>query len=98
VKQLKGVRCPAPGWTSEGVIYSCADAIARAIELALSEKDGFLKKSEETSPSQKSFPPSEKKALKGVDRIFGICPECGGTTEIGEGCFKCLFCGYSNCY
>mgnify|MGYP000706180750 CR=1 FL=1 len=98
IKQLKGVRCPAPGWTNEGIIYSCADAIARAIELALSERDVFLKKSEDVSSGRKSFSPSEKKALKGVDRIFGICPECGGTTEIGEGCFKCLFCGYSNCY
>lgn len=87
-KQLKGVRCPAPGWTREGIIYSCADAIARAIELALSEK---------RPPSEQKRVLPEKKALKGIDRIFGICPECGGTTEIGEGCFKCLFCGYSNC-
>jgi len=99
IKQLKGVRCPAPGWTKEGIIYSCADAIARAIELALSEIsiEGGVKGTEEGS-EKKSISFSEKRALKGVDRIFGICPECGGTTEIGEGCFKCLFCGYSNCY
>ncbi len=97
VKQLRGVRCPAPGWTKEGIIYSCADAIARAIELALSEREGFLHRSQEGPPERK-ISSQEKKALKGIDRIFGICPECGGTTEIGEGCFKCLFCGYSNCY
>jgi len=97
IKQLKGVRCPAPGWTKEGIIYSCADAIARAIELALAEIKGGARKFE-GGTEKKGISSPEKKALKGVDRIFGICPECGGTTESGEGCFKCLFCGYSNCY
>ena len=25
------------------------------------------------------------------------CPECGGPLELGEGCLKCNFCGYSKC-
>lgn len=25
------------------------------------------------------------------------CPECGGVLELGEGCLKCNFCGYSKC-
>ena len=25
------------------------------------------------------------------------CPECGGMLELGEGCLKCNFCGYSKC-
>lgn len=98
VKQLKGVRCPAPGWDKGGLVYSCADAIARAIELALSELPSVKIKKEGSPEDVKKEIPSTKKALKGIDRIFGICPECGGTTEIGEGCFKCLFCGFSNCY
>ena len=25
------------------------------------------------------------------------CPECGGMLDLGEGCLKCNFCGYSKC-
>ena len=26
-----------------------------------------------------------------------VCPECGNTIEMAEGCFICLNCGYSGC-
>ena len=32
VKQIKGVRCPNQAWEKGGRIYSCADAIAKALE------------------------------------------------------------------
>ncbi|MEK6741985.1 MAG: hypothetical protein AABZ15_00080 [Nitrospirota bacterium] len=33
IQELKGVRCPAPAWGEGGSILSCADAIARKLEL-----------------------------------------------------------------
>ena len=32
IKQIKGVRCPNQAWEKGGRIYSCADAIAKALE------------------------------------------------------------------
>ena len=39
VKQLKGVRCPNPGWEKGGMILSCADAMAKALERYLDERE-----------------------------------------------------------
>lgn len=27
----------------------------------------------------------------------GRCPDCGGRLQYREGCWRCLFCGYSEC-
>jgi len=35
-----------------------------------------------------------KKRLKERSKV---CPECGGKTQVGEGCNTCLECGYSRC-
>jgi ribonucleoside-diphosphate reductase alpha chain len=85
VKQLHGVRCPNPGWEKGGMILSCSDAIAKAMERYLSEKKT----------------PAGKKAVKAVsvyhDKIAGSCPDCGGALEHESGCAVCRECGFSKC-
>jgi len=32
IPELREIRCPSPAWNSGGLVYSCADAIARVLE------------------------------------------------------------------
>jgi ribonucleoside-diphosphate reductase alpha chain len=39
IKQMRGIRCPAPLWGKGGMVLSCADAIARILEHHSNEDD-----------------------------------------------------------
>jgi ribonucleoside-diphosphate reductase alpha chain len=84
-KQLHGVRCPNPGWEKGGMILSCSDAIAKAIERYLQE---------DKAPAGKSM--AEVK-VGYRDKVPGFCPDCGGGLEHEGGCVVCRGCGYSKC-
>ncbi len=85
VKQLRGIRCPNPGWESGGMILSCSDAIAKAIERYLLEV--------ETPAGEKV----EKISAGVLEQVAGFCPECGGIMEHESGCAVCRECGFSRC-
>ncbi len=85
VKQLRGIRCPNPGWEKGGMILSCSDAIARAIERY------FL---EEKSPAGHKV---AKMSAGYLDKVAGFCPDCGGVMEHEGGCAVCRECGFSKC-
>lgn len=87
IEQLKGIRCPSPVIFQGESIYSCADALAKALEIYLQEKQ---------EPSLFEV----VKATKKTNTDLGLnpqCPECGSKLEIGEGCATCPSCGYSKC-
>jgi len=92
IKQILGVRCPNQAWEKGGKVYSCADAIAKAIERHV----GVETISEGSEVD-------EKKALaetngKSNDRaMVGVCPDCHGPLEYESGCSMCRSCGYSKC-
>jgi ribonucleoside-diphosphate reductase alpha chain len=99
IEQLKGIRCPSPSWENGGTrIFSCADAIARALErrLALTKK---------VSPDirVKVLPPREEERWETslhhqrIGNVVGVCPDCGQPLRHEEGCLKCEGCGYSKC-
>jgi len=97
IRQLKGISCHAPVWYREGKILSCADAIAKAIEWHLQDKNKAkvevkieVEGSTNGSVLQNNTSPSIPIFLRGA------CPECGGPLLFEEGCVKCL-CGYSDC-
>lgn len=91
IEQLKGIRCPNPIWQDGEKILSCADAIAKAIEIYLSMSKEEKK---ELKFEEKSTQKLEKEAQK-FD--VQICPECGSLTMSQEGCYTCPNCGYSKC-
>jgi ribonucleoside-diphosphate reductase alpha chain len=100
VRQLKGISCHTPVWYREGKILSCSDAVAKAIEWHLKEKERRPKTETEMRTSIPKHPPKEERGYsqQSLGLIFqrGACPECGGPLIFEEGCAKC-FCGYSDC-
>ena len=84
VDQLKGIRCPTPAWVKGSAIYSCADAIARAME-------DYLAEGRTRASGAKEY---------GTENLLNVCPECpecGSMVSFAEGCVVCRSCGYSKC-
>ncbi len=112
VEQLKGIRCPSPTLTEGGAILSCPDAIAKAIESYISEKEnptlfdnGGKDGSKQVSVSAASVSAGANKekvySFKSSGNSEGACPqcpECGEMLEFAEGCVVCKSCGYSKCF
>ncbi len=94
IKQLKGIRCPAPAWTNGGMILSCPDAIARVLEKHLSSGCQQAQLFEAIPEQNKS-----QKLSKGVtiSDVVGVCPDCGASLMFADGCMVCRACGYSKC-
>ena len=81
IKQLKGIRCPSPVWNKGELILSCEDAIARTMERYMNDN-----------------PKSQKSVSSGGTAGAGnLCPDCGQTLELQEGCATCHSCGFSKC-
>jgi ribonucleoside-diphosphate reductase alpha chain len=94
IKQLKGVRCPNQAWEKGGRIYSCADAIAKAIERH-SGIDPVSTTNYEESDSAKSSAETNGKGSSAA--MVGVCPDCYGPLEFESGCSVCRSCGFSRC-
>jgi len=86
VKHLKGISCHSTTWGQGGRILSCADAIAKAIELHL---DPHTVKQENVD--------MKNSVSTSVVLIKGACPECGGIVDHEGGCVVCRACGFSEC-
>jgi ribonucleoside-diphosphate reductase alpha chain len=82
-KQLKGVRCPSPAWNQGQKVFSCADAIGQALARYL----------EGRSATTIDLFGEERR----VNRLAGMCMECGSELEYEGGCSVCRSCGYSRC-
>ncbi len=101
VKQLKGVRCPNQAWEKGGRIYSCADAIAKAIERHSGIDPAAAKSSAESEAAVDASEMAKNAAEtngKGSDVVMvGVCPDCHGPLEFESGCSVCRSCGFSRC-
>jgi len=92
VKQMKGVRCPNQAWEKGGRIYSCSDAIGKALERYIG--------TEHSAPAETHEEAHEKAETcgKGSEAaMVGVCPECHGPLEHESGCSVCRSCGFSRC-
>jgi len=100
IRQLKGISCHTPVWYREGKVLSCSDAVAKALEWHLQEKEKRTRIEPEIRISIPKHSPKEEgdSFHRSLGMIFqrGACPECGGPLIFEEGCAKC-FCGYSDC-
>jgi ribonucleoside-diphosphate reductase alpha chain len=113
IEQLRNIRCPSPSWEKGKRIFSCADAIARVIEMRLTNGTGHptLTRGEyqedtphvsvgsQAASSSMKHSHEEQVVLDVVHNanIVGVCPDCGGALRHEEGCVKCHACGYSKC-
>ncbi len=92
VKQLKGVRCPNQSWEKGGRIYSCSDAIAKAMERYSGLGSAVRGHDRDSAKNQ-----AETNG-KGSDAVMtGVCPDCHGPLEFESGCSVCRGCGFSRC-
>ncbi len=106
IDQLKGIRCPSPTLTENGAILSCPDAIAKALEAYISEKNEpnlFENKTNITTQTIAKNSEEKVKKYKPVpsgnsEGACRQCPECGEMLEFSEGCVICHSCGYSKCF
>ena len=97
VKQLKGVRCPNQAWGKGGRIYSCSDAIAKAIENYTGINFKTDINIDETGIRETAKNIAETNG-KGNDNVMtGVCPDCHGPLEFESGCSVCRGCGFSRC-
>ena len=93
LKQIRGIRCPSPFLAKGGMVLSCPDAIAKAVELYLDGKKEKPPVAEEAI-TLKDFEEKEPTAL---ENGVGVCPDCGNSVGYEEGCMICRFCGWSKC-
>ena len=106
IEQLKGIRCPSPTLTEGGAILSCPDAIAKALESYISEKQmpnlfNNEQAANSTNPKAEKTPEVKVYHSRGTGNSEGTCPqcpECGEMLEFAEGCVVCKSCGYSKCF
>jgi ribonucleoside-diphosphate reductase alpha chain len=107
IEQLRGIRCPSPSWEKGGRIFSCSDAIARAIERGMQAKKHSVSghahnptsnpdDTTKTGQAEASGGSSKTSTTK-VASIVGVCPDCGSALWHVEGCMVCKSCGYSKC-
>jgi ribonucleoside-diphosphate reductase alpha chain len=83
LKQLRGIRCPAPLWQKGGTVLSCPDAMGQALERYLKETG--------------RMDSTGQRASNALEGICPQCPDCGAMLVYGEGCVSCRACGYSKC-
>ena len=97
VKQLRGIRCPSPLWQPGGMVLSCSDAVAKALERYVKERRAHANVSA-ISHADAGQTVVEKQNHVDKGDVCPECPECGSMVEYVEGCVVCRVCGYSRCW
>lgn len=95
IKQIKGVRCPNQAWETGGRIYSCSDAIAKAIERHIGGANPHAAAEDRDHDLSKNMAETNGKSTEVV--MMGVCPDCHAPLEYESGCSVCRSCGYSRC-
>jgi len=93
VKQCKGISCDRPCGFGKNKILSCPDAIGKALEKYLKDRNFAGQKNIATQVKVEKLAERNKPLIAN-----GACPECGSPVIRIEGCRKCISnCGYTEC-
>jgi len=98
VKQLKGIRCPSPLWQPGGMVLSCSDAVAKALERFVKERGATEESAQAAGVAGAEPGPAAKQNYVDKGDVCPECPECGSMVEYVEGCVVCRTCGFSKCW
>lgn len=98
MEELKGIRCPSPLLGKGGVVLSCPDAIAKAIDNHVKE-DQSTKDLEDMVDDTLTLDQYVETAKKDQNNIVGVCPDCGNALIHEGGCMVCIdrSCGFTKC-
>ena len=93
VRQLKGISGPNPTWEDGRLVLSTPDAIGKALDDYLKEKDSLGSgnlKDDKVRITLANETPEKKNFMK--------CSECDSQSLVNEGgCMTCHECGWSKC-
>ena len=96
VRQLKGISGPNPTWEDGRLILSTPDAIGKALDDYLMERDKKTSKNQTASSSEK--PRITLAQEHQDDEGIMICTKCHNHSVVHEGgCLTCRECGWSKC-
>ena len=104
VRQLKGISGPNPTWEDGRLILSTPDAIGKALDDYLHEKNQRTEEDKaqllitmDTDKDQKKSPDKEENMSLSTSKLM-MCPSCDSRSVVNEGgCLTCQSCGWSKC-
>ena len=104
VRQLKGISGPNPTWEDGRLILSTPDAIGKALDDYLHEKNQRTEEDKaqllitmDTDKDKKKSPNKEEHMSLDTTKLM-MCPSCDSRSVVNEGgCLTCQSCGWSKC-
>ena len=104
VRQLKGISGPNPTWEDGRLILSTPDAIGKALDDYLHEKNQRIDEDKarllitmDTDKDQKKNSDLEEDMYANTSKLM-MCPSCDSRSVVNEGgCLTCQSCGWSKC-
>jgi ribonucleoside-diphosphate reductase alpha chain len=96
VRQLKGISGPNPTWEDGRLILSTPDAIGKALDDYIKEREGINIKGQSDQPLDKPLITLAQDHQEENGLI--ICTKCHNHSVVNEGgCLTCRECGWSKC-
>ncbi len=96
VRQLKGISGPNPTWEDGRLILSTPDAIGKALDDYLKEREQMNQKGQSEQPLEKPLITLAQDHQEENELI--ICTKCHNHSVVNEGgCLTCRECGWSKC-
>ena len=96
VRQLKGISGPNPTWEDGRLILSTPDAIGKALDAYIKEREEMNQKGQSEQPLEKPLITLAQDHQEENELI--ICTKCHNHSVVNEGgCLTCRECGWSKC-